>query len=170
MQETLHSLFDALLITITRREPPSSAHRHLLLSSPRTTEELQLHRSNMLPGTIFAGLLVAVATALPNAQSGSVSVSVYSTVDHITKYKPSTLCTGQALPTKTRTKAKTVTSTITTCSAPTTVTITITPDAVTITTYGNATAFKLRARQDAGCTSTTTVYVLYCEQSTRTQR
>lgn len=121
--------------------------------------------SNMLPHFLLTGLLAVAVNAMPNIPSHSLSV--YRTVDHITKYKPSTLCTGRALPTKSRTKVKTVTSTITTCSAPTTVTTTVTPDAVTVTTYDNATQLAIRARQDAGCTSTTTVYVsrLFCHHT-----
>lgn len=121
--------------------------------------------SNMLPHFLLTGLLAVAINAMPNIPSHSLSV--YRTVDHITKYKPSTLCTGRALPTKSRTKVKTVTSTITTCSAPTTVTTTVTPDAVTVTTYDNATQLAIRARQDAGCTSTTTVYVsrLFCHHT-----
>ncbi|KAI5362022.1 hypothetical protein Slin15195_G056710 [Septoria linicola] len=113
----------------------------------------------MLTSTILAGLLAITASAAPN-NAQKRSLSVYSTVDHITKYKPSTLCTGGALSTKSRTKAKTITSTITTCTAPTTVTTTVTPDAVTVGSCGNATELadsKLRARQNAACTTTTTV-------------
>ncbi|KAF2213805.1 hypothetical protein CERZMDRAFT_83249 [Cercospora zeae-maydis SCOH1-5] len=108
----------------------------------------------MHSSTVLAGLVAVTATAFPNAEQRSLFV--YSTVDNITKYRPSSLCTAGAVSTKTTIKDKTITSTITTCSAPITDTTTVTPEAVT-TVCSDGAGSDLLARQDAGCTSTTTV-------------
>ncbi|KAM3416570.1 Ca2+-modulated nonselective cation channel polycystin [Cercospora zeina] len=108
----------------------------------------------MHSSTVLAGLLVVTATAFPNAEK--LSRSVYRTLDNITRYRPASLCTGGPISTKTTTKDRTITSTITACSAPVTDTTTVTPEAVT-TVCRDGAGRHLLARQEAGCTSTTTV-------------